>query len=126
MVKKALVIVLISIHLTGNTEIGQLLRMPQLLSHYFQHSRQVGHLSFFAFIAMHYGGDDGTSADNDYDNQLPCHNLQHNTISIAFSPMVKELTTSSFSVINKTEYQSDKICRICSTPVKPALQPPRV
>jgi hypothetical protein len=31
---------------------------------------------------MHYGGDDGTDADNDKDDQLPCHNLHHNTLSV--------------------------------------------
>ena len=88
--KRALMIVMVGIHLAGNTEVGQLLRLPELITHYFQHHRQNSDISFMEFLAMHYGGDDGTNADNDYDNQLPCHNLKHNTISLVFSPMINE------------------------------------
>ena len=79
------------IHLAGNTEIGQLLRLPELITHYFQHHRQNEDISFLEFIAQHYGGDDGSNADDEYDSQLPCHNLNHNTISLVFSPMIASI-----------------------------------
>ncbi len=52
--RKILAILLITIHLTGNTEVGQLFRLPQLISHFFQHHRQDPSIDFFEFIAMHY------------------------------------------------------------------------
>src|SRR5690349_19841273 len=89
--RNILVIFLISIHLTGNTEVGQLLKLPELLSHYFQHHRQNHNISFVDFIYMHYWSDDGTTADDDVDSKLPCHNAGHNTIPLVYSPMTQQI-----------------------------------
>ncbi|MDP4263968.1 MAG: hypothetical protein Q8941_15680 [Bacteroidota bacterium] len=77
-----LLIILTSIHLFGNTEISQVLRIPNLVTHYFEHCRLNPGITFFQFLNMHYGGNDGTHADDSKDNQLPCHNLHHNTLSV--------------------------------------------
>lgn len=45
---------------------------------------------------MHYGGNDGTTADDDFDSQLPCHNPNHNTIAHVYSPMVKVILLLNF------------------------------
>jgi hypothetical protein len=80
--RQILLISIISIHLLGNTEISQVFKLPNLIEHYFEHHRQNNDLGFFQFLAMHYGGDDGTDADDDKDSQLPCHNIHHNTLSV--------------------------------------------
>jgi hypothetical protein len=80
--RKALLVILIHIHILGNTEVSQLLRIPNLVDHYFEHCRINPSISFFQFLSMHYGGNDGTDADNDRDNSLPCHNLHHNTLTV--------------------------------------------
>lgn len=80
--RKILLIILTNIHLLGNTEISQVFKIPNLVDHYFEHCRINPEMSFFQFLAMHYGGDDGTDADNDKDNALPCHNPHHNTLSV--------------------------------------------
>ncbi len=102
--RKNLAIFLISIHFAGNTEMGQLLKFPQLVSHFFQHSRINPDLNFFEFIVMHYAGDDGTKADDDFDNKLPCHNTGHNTFMVAFSPMVKEIPVTGFNGLLNRKY----------------------
>lgn len=123
--RKTLVILLVSIHLGGNTEVGQLLRAPQLISHYFQHHRQNSSISFIDFIAMHYGGDDGTSADDDFDSKLPCHNINHNTLSLAFSPMVKDVSPVAASQAVQPDHNSRLVVGISSKHVLLILQPPR-
>jgi hypothetical protein len=80
--RQILLISIISVHLLGNTEISQVLKFPNLITHYFEHCRLNPGISFFEFLTMHYGGNDGTHADDEKDNQLPCHNLQHNTLSV--------------------------------------------
>jgi hypothetical protein len=80
--RNTLLIILTTIHLLGNTEINQLLKLPNLLTHYFEHSRINPSISFFQFLGMHYGGNDGTHADDEKDNQLPCHNTTRNTLSV--------------------------------------------
>jgi hypothetical protein len=123
--RKTLAILLISVHLVGNTEVGQLLKIPQLISHFFQHHRQDPSIDFFEFIAMHYGGDDGTTADDDFDSQLPCHNANHNTIAVVYSPMIKEMPSIEFSYCEAKEYNSRLLPGITSKHVLLIIQPPR-
>lgn len=72
--RKIFVIGLIAVHLLGNTDLNQLVKLPKLISHFIQHQRQIPELSFIDFIAMHYGGNDGTTADDNEDSKLPFHN----------------------------------------------------
>lgn len=124
--RKILIIAFLSIHLLGNTEIGQLFRFPQLISHFFQHHRQDPSISFFEFMALHYFGDDGTTADDDIDNKLPFHNITHNTISIAYVPMVKQIITNRYFVWETTEYPNQMRIGIGTKHVQLILQPPRL
>jgi hypothetical protein len=123
--RKILVIALVGIHLIGNTEVGQLLKLPQLLSHYFQHHRQDPGISFVEFISMHYWGDDGTSADDDFDNKLPCHNAAHNTIPLVYSPMTPNIMPEGLTQRNTIEHNSCLEAGISSKHVLLILQPPR-
>jgi len=123
--RKILAILLISIHLTGNTEVGQLLKLPQLVTHFHQHHQQDPSVDFIDFIVMHYAGEDGTSADDDMDKQLPCHNLTHNTISVAYSPMVKDIPAVEFSCCITKDYNSRMLTGVSSKHVSLILQPPR-
>jgi hypothetical protein len=61
---------------------SQVFRIHNLVDHYFEHNRLNLEINFFQFLSMHYGGDDGTNADDNKDNQLPCHNPHHNTLSV--------------------------------------------
>jgi len=123
--RKPLTIVLISLHLVGNTEIGQLFKLPHLVNHFFQHQRLNPDLNFFEFIAMHYAGDDGTKADDDFDKQLPCHNTDHNTLGVVYSPMVKELPAADFNFWPNREYSDRLQTGTSSKHVLLILQPPR-
>ena len=97
--QKSLAIFFLCAHLFGNTEFGQIFRLPRLFAHYQQHC-EIRSISFLSFIAMHYGGDDGTSADDQQDNQLPCHTTAgDHTYLHAFSPaihFVVEQTIASY------------------------------
>ncbi len=123
--RKLLTIILISLHLVGNTEVGQLFKLPQLVNHFFQHHRLNPDLGFFEFIAMHYGGDDGTKADDDFDKQLPCHNSDHTTLHVAYSPMVKEFPAADFNYWPNKEYSDRLQSGTSSKHVLLILQPPR-
>jgi hypothetical protein len=124
--RKPLLIALLVIHFSGNTEMSQLFSLPQLISHYFQHSRQNPDLSFFAFLNMHYGGDDGTTADDHEDNKLPYHNhLQ----SHSFNTIISSLPRMDIPTIHAEEaannYGSQLPGGNPSEHVLLILQPPR-
>jgi hypothetical protein len=125
--KKLLVILLLSIHFFGNTEINQLFSLPQLISHYFQHRRLDPGLSFHEFLNMHYGGDDGTTADDHEDNKLPYHNQLQ---SHSFNSVISTLPKAEFGGINFDEMQKEYGGRLLtgnpSKHVLIVLQPPRL
>ncbi len=122
---KKLAILLLTIHLAGNTELGQLFKFPLLLNHFFQHQRLNPQLGFFEFIAMHYVGDDGTTADDDFDKQLPCHNTAHSSLSVAYSPMTKETPVIKKYFFQENEYTDRLQTGTSCKHVLLILQPPR-
>jgi len=123
--RNVVAILLISLHLAGNTELGQIFKLPNLIQHFFQHYRQDPSISFLKFIAMHYAGDDGTKEDDDFDNQLPCHNINHNTIVSVYTPMVKEILSFDFSYWETQNYKNHLSDGTSSKHVSLILQPPR-
>jgi hypothetical protein len=88
---KMLAIFFIAINLFGNTEFGQISKLPQLFVHFNQHRKANAHLSFVQFLAMHFAGDDGTTADDNEDMKLPCHNPNHTCLSfvLAFTKYIE-------------------------------------
>lgn len=124
--RKKLAILLISIHLVGNTEAGQAFKIPKLLDHFSRHQQQNPSLDFIQFFLMHYGGDDGISTDNDQDQQLPCHNLQHNTTVVVYSPMLKVITETDIFLWETRTYISHLSGPIPNTLLSIDIQPPRL
>jgi hypothetical protein len=123
--RKSVTIGLIVVHLLAHTEAGQLFKLPTLFNHFFQHHRQNPSIGFFDFIAMHYGGDDGTHADDFTDDQLPCHNTHYNTLSIVYSSFENDIPSFAIDINEPIEYGS---CILTGNPAKHVLiilQPPR-
>jgi hypothetical protein len=123
--RKILVISLIAVHLFGNTELGQALKLPNLISHYFQHHRQDPGINFLEFLAMHYGGDDGTTADDDKDNQLPYQNADNHCLCGVYSPMVQNTFSLEPIEYGNPEYGSRLQTGNSSEHVLQIFQPPR-
>lgn len=121
------IIALISIYLMGNTELGQLIKLPQLFTHYQKHHKENPSLNFFKFLVMHYAGEDGTTADDSDDMQLPCHDYQHTGIFLVFAPL-SYLEPSLNKVIysNKIVYGDGLFSFNPSEHVFSFLQPPRI
>jgi len=118
------ILVLMTVHLFGNTELGQLFRLPKLVSHYFQHRQLDRSVTFIDFLAMHYGGDDGTTADDDIDNQLPYHHVDNHCLSVVYYPSDQYVFNINI-IEHDTEYGSRLIAGHPSEHVSLILQPPR-
>jgi len=125
--RQILLISIISAHLLGNTEISQVFKLPNLVEHYFEHHRIDRNLNFFDFLAMHYGGNDGTRADDFKDSQLPCHNLQHNTLSVVCFKIEQDVPTLEIvTLYNTREYDKPMLADLPPKHGLSLLQPPRV
>ena len=101
--RKTINILVAIIMLTGITEVHQLLKMPQLLSHYRHHKTEDPFISFIAFLKLHYSTQHHPNDNDDQeDNQLPFRstgNIQHTDVPVVIR---KEITIAIPSFINKT------------------------
>lgn len=70
-----LAIVFLSVYLISTTELPQLLKLPILVEHYFEHIHKTPNLTVVEFLTLHYKGDHLANHphddDYDHDRQLP-------------------------------------------------------
>jgi hypothetical protein len=62
------------------TQVGQLLKLPILIEHYFEHKRIDKCIGFLEFIQMHYLMDESKNPDYARDMQLPFKTVEVNSI----------------------------------------------
>jgi hypothetical protein len=69
-VKKLISILLLSLYLISTTEVYQLLKIPTLIEHYWEHKKLNPEMSLTAFLKTHY---ENPVKDGDYgkDQKLP-------------------------------------------------------
>jgi hypothetical protein len=124
--RKLFSISLITIHLFANTEVGQLFKIPQLISHYFQHSRIDPKLGFIEFLSMHYGKGDGTTADDSEDSKLPYQHPNTHSISYAYTAILKNITSlDDVHMFGRSVFGESLQNGIPSEHIQLILQPPR-
>lgn len=124
--KKAVTIVLLAIYIFGNTQAGQLLKLPLLVTHYVQHKAENPQISFLAFLKIHYVDPQPYDADYQQDMQLPfktpvdvcCVNIPV-VLPPAFNINFKEPDAGStaYNILN----DEVPVCRLAYS----VFQPPR-
>lgn len=70
-VKKYFAISLFCIYLFSTTEMNQLLKMPLLIEHYFDHKEENKDLTLFQYLNMHYTNPHPVDKNHEKDLQLP-------------------------------------------------------
>jgi hypothetical protein len=92
--KNPVAILLMTIHLFAYTDIGQVFKFPQLISHYHYHQQKIPDLGFLQFLKMHYTETETNNpltADNKDDMKLPFKSLEFHIIAnalIADEPVI--------------------------------------
>jgi hypothetical protein len=86
-VKKIVAISFLFIFLCANTEVGQLLKLPTLVSHYFEHSdhKDDHHIAFIDFVKSHYNDNHKHSDTDKHDEH---QNLPFKTINSSVSSVL--------------------------------------
>lgn len=109
-VRKYIVILLMSIHLLTSTELHQLLKLHEFVSHYFEHQTQNPELNLLEFIQLHYFS--GNVHDEDYaeDMKLPFKQtcIEH---TLVYIPIIHQVTIAEHTEIPLKKpmfYQEDK------------------
>jgi hypothetical protein len=65
------------------TAIHEVIKLPRLVEHYFDHSREDTRVGLIQYFVLHYGIEDGTDDDAAEDNQLPFKSSEYYS-SISF------------------------------------------
>lgn len=84
---------------TSTTEVGQLLKLPLLISHGYDHLRSGRSQNLFSFLYEHYIGDHGIDSDQNEDKQLPFNTVY--TEQIFFTYLIPTNETALGPVILK-------------------------
>lgn len=69
--KRVIAGILLLTMLFSETEFRQLLKLPVLFSHFFEHKTSDTQITAIRFLGMHYFNEDDDDNDEDRDNQLP-------------------------------------------------------
>ena len=62
---------LLAFYMLSATAIHEVIKLPKLVEHYLDHSREEVQIGLFQYLSLHYGIEDGTDEDAAEDNQLP-------------------------------------------------------
>jgi len=99
--KRTVYILVLSFHILSITGLQELVRLPVLFQHYFEHKGVDTNITFLDYLKEHYNNDiPHTDDDEERDNQLPfkTHELCAHNVASSVLP-------SSFEVIPKKTYQ---------------------
>ena len=120
--KKQVAILLLVVHVSVNTEAGQLFRLPSLVRHYQKHLKGHSDLTVAQFILMHYASDDGRDSEHE---ELPFRNLPQSSVVIVYAPMISFVLTSSPFIPQEAQQWRDTREELFGTFNDIILQPPR-
>lgn len=124
---KSLSIFFITLNLFGNTELGQMLKLPQLFAHFKEHRKINSHLNVAQFLSMHYAGDNNAASDDNEDKKLPCHDPNQTCLSfiLAFTPYF-EPGINNMEYADGVSYGSRLLIHKSSEHFTNILKPPRI
>lgn len=84
-----------------NGSVGELFKLPELVSHFSEHKAIDHSISLTDFLSMHYMGNDQNDNDQDRDMQLPFKKIAgHFSFQIASFPSSKFIPENRIEVID--------------------------
>ncbi len=126
--QRILVILLLTVHFFGNTEMCQFLNIPILIGHYQYHHLQPGNeeLSFIGFVWIHYITNDADLNDDSQDSQLPFLHYSHPSSLVAVSPPSAYMGVGPFAIHPSLEIGFHTNDNILKDFTNSLLRPPRL
>jgi len=117
---------LLAFYMLSATAIYEVVKLPMLVEHYFDHSQEDQQIGFFQYLTLHYGIEDGTDKDAAEDRQLPFQSSEFfSTISfVSVNPPVinqsvrftESITDHDFLLSNEVFLPSAYLARIWQPP----------
>lgn len=120
--KRSVAVFFLVIHITCNTEAGQLFQLPVLLQHFREHKKQEPNIRFLEFLVLHYATGHGKTHDH---AKLPFHDYSHSSIAVLYAPMTKTISSCCLHVRPDGGYSTFHKEKLTSHFPERILQPPR-
>ncbi len=126
--------VLIALHLLissllSNSEFAGMMRMGNLVSHFFHHIQEHDQdISILEFLAMHYFDQEHLQHDKYEDQELPVKNHNTQSFNACYIPIANVLVSADFSGFSVNEDCNYGIYheQIFKTPLIDIWQPPKL
>nr|WP_121271145.1 hypothetical protein [Pedobacter schmidteae] len=84
--KKQIILFILSIYLISGTELRELIKLPVLFQHFYEHKALNSEISFSTYLADHYNSIPHSDNDEERDNQLPFKTPGFNGLSMQAIP----------------------------------------
>lgn len=91
--KKIIHILLIGLYLFCSTELKEMVKLPVLFQHFYEHKALDEQMTFFGYLEHHYSDVPHTDNDEDRDNQLP-----FKTNNLFAGSVISPAVTPQFSI----------------------------
>lgn len=123
-VKRVCIFLLVPVFLL-NGSLGEALKLPALVSHFFEHRQQDPSVDLGDFLSMHYWGDDHNAGDQDRDMQLPYKKIiDTNTHEIAPLPASALIFERLVHVVGRTAPLVMRECNLSDPSLGSPFRPP--
>jgi hypothetical protein len=96
---------LLTIYMLSATASREILKLPLLAEHFYDHIEENRNTGLISFLVMHYYTEDGTDVDADEDNQLPFKSAEY-PVSFSFISLTPPSITASLSKPDSENNQS--------------------
>jgi len=114
-------------YMLSATAIHEVVKLPILVEHYFDHSQENQQIGFFQYLTLHYGIEDGTDKDAAEDRQLPFQSSEYfSTISfVSINPPVINQSIRFCEIISDHDFLLSNDTFLPSPYLDRIWQPPR-
>lgn len=123
--RKTASLLLLTIYLFSATNAKELIKLPLLVEHFYDHRAENKYIGLITFFIMHYSSEDGTDKDAKEDNQLPFKSAELATVSVVSvtPPSFIKLFTPEIEI--KTSFNIGNDLLLPSQYLNKIWQPPR-
>lgn len=118
---------LLAIYLLSATAIHELIKVPRLVEHYFDHNKEEMPIGLFHYLTLHYGIEDGTDEDATEDSELPFKSSEYfSSISfVSVKPPIMSQGLRIAKIVSDYEFQIRNDAYLPSPYLDRIWQPPR-
>lgn len=127
--RRVLAILLLSLYVSSSTECFELLKIPALVEHFYDHKEENQSMTLWSFLCLHYGHGDVNDGDRDKDMKLPYKSADCNNglTYLTIIPEINYYEIGHHKLLAEGKTETDfYISRLYSSDKGSIWQPPKI